>query len=136
MESPQKFIVAVVGIIIREDKRILALRRTSGTVAARLVWETVSGKVELGEDPFQAVVREIGEESGLRVEVEPRPVATWQGLHNHGPMVLLFYKASYEAGEVKLSTEHDQHAWLSPAEFSARTCYPRLAGLIHELVER
>ena len=135
MGLPQKFIVGVIAIIVREDRRILALHRTAGTALAAIVWECVSGKVELDEDPFQAVVREIREETGVQAEVDPRPLASWQTHRNYEPMVLIFYKADYLTGDVTLSKEHNQYDWLTPAEFAARTCYPRLAALIHEMMD-
>lgn len=53
----------VVGVAILREDRVLAARRTSGG------WEFPGGKVELGEDPAAAAVREVAEELGCVIEV-------------------------------------------------------------------
>jgi 8-oxo-dGTP diphosphatase len=56
-----------VGAAILRDGRVLAARRTTPEAAGR--WEFPGGKVEPGETPEIALVREIDEELGCRVEV-------------------------------------------------------------------
>jgi 8-oxo-dGTP diphosphatase len=58
----------VVGAAIVRDGRVLAARRTAPAAAAGR-WEFPGGKVEPGEEPSAALVREIAEELGCRVEV-------------------------------------------------------------------
>jgi len=58
----------VVGAAIIRGGAVLAARRTTPTEAAGR-WEFPGGKVEAGESPEEAVVREIGEELGCRIEV-------------------------------------------------------------------
>jgi 8-oxo-dGTP diphosphatase len=57
-----------VGAAILRDGRVLAARRTTPAAAAGR-WEFPGGKVEPGETPEIALVREIDEELGCRVEV-------------------------------------------------------------------
>ncbi|MGN6512152.1 MAG: Nudix family hydrolase [Lysobacteraceae bacterium] len=65
MEAPP---VAVVAGVIRDPRgRILLARRTEGRDLAGL-WEFPGGKVELGETPEAALVRELREELGIEVE--------------------------------------------------------------------
>ena len=59
---------AVVGAAIVRDGRVLAARRTTPPEAAGR-WEFPGGKVEPGETPDAALVREIAEELGCTVEV-------------------------------------------------------------------
>jgi len=58
----------VVGAAIIRDGRVLAARRTSPAAAAGR-WEFPGGKVEPGETREAALVREVAEELGCRVEV-------------------------------------------------------------------
>ena len=59
---------SVVGAAIFRDGRVLAARRTAPPVTAGR-WEFPGGKVEPGEQAEDALVREIAEELGCRVEV-------------------------------------------------------------------
>lgn len=59
----------VVGAAIIRDGRVLAARRTFPAEAAGR-WEFPGGKVEPGETPEAALVREIAEELGCRITVD------------------------------------------------------------------
>ncbi|KQW49202.1 DNA mismatch repair protein MutT [Nocardioides sp. Root1257] len=59
---------AVVGAAIIRDGRVLAARRTAPPATAGR-WELPGGKVEPGETPDEALVREIREELGCTVAV-------------------------------------------------------------------
>lgn len=114
------FVVAVAAIIVR-DKRVLAMRRSAHKDAGAGLWETLSGRIELGEDPRAAVQREIEEECGLEVNLEPRPLTVYQTKRNDMPMVVIVYRAHYLRGEVRLSEEHDDFAWVSGDDFAQRS---------------
>ncbi|SHE30079.1 mutator mutT protein [Thermomonas hydrothermalis] len=61
--------VQVVAAVIRDARgRILLTRRTQGRDLAGL-WEFPGGKIEPGESPESALVRELQEELGIRAEV-------------------------------------------------------------------
>ena len=113
-------VVAVAALIVR-DQRVLSLRRAPANLAGPGLWETVSGRVEQGEEPWAALEREIVEESGLSVALEPRPWTAYAASRRGKPMIVILYRARYLAGEVKLSDEHDAFAWLSAAEFAERS---------------
>lgn len=68
--SQQKKIVTVVAAaLVRADKRILLARRPEGKPMAGL-WELPGGKLEQGEFPEAALVRELREELGIGVRPE------------------------------------------------------------------
>lgn len=128
-------VVAVAGLVVRpfdQELRVLALRRAAGNRAGPGLWETVSGRIEHGEEPLAAVQREIVEESGLEVEVEPRPLATYAARRRGMPMIVILYRARYRAGEVQLSDEHDAFAWLSAADFRARSTLLPLVAVVEQ----
>ena len=58
----------VVGAAIVRDGRCLVAKR-SPTMRAPGKWEFPGGKVEVGETPHDALVREISEELGVTIEV-------------------------------------------------------------------
>ena len=113
-------VVAVAALIVRAG-RVLSLRRAPDNLAGPGLWETISGRVEQGEQPRDAVRREIAEECGLEVELETRPFTAYAATRRDKPMIVILYRARYVAGEVKLSAEHDDHAWLDAAEFAQRS---------------
>jgi 8-oxo-dGTP diphosphatase len=105
----------VVGVAILRHGRVLAARREGG-------WEFPGGKVEPGETPEAAAVREIAEELGCAVrltgwldpEVEIRP-----------GLVLRVATAELVAGEpVPRPSEHDAIRWLCPAELGSVDLLP------------
>lgn len=55
----------VAGAVIAQAGRVLLIRRTSP--AGALVWTFPSGKLDPGESPSEAAVREASEEAGVRV---------------------------------------------------------------------
>jgi 8-oxo-dGTP pyrophosphatase MutT (NUDIX family) len=128
-DEPNLYVVAVAALIFREDK-VLAMRRAASKDAGPGLWETLSGRVSVGEEPFDAVRREISEECGLEVTVSPHPFTAYQAYRNAQPMVVIVYLAEYLSGEVVMSEEHDDHAWLTPAEFAKRSTLTKLVEAV------
>ena len=99
----------VVGAAIVDGGRVLAARRTAPREAAGR-WEFPGGKVEDGESPESALVREIGEELGCTIAV-----TGW--LDGAAPIgethLLTVALARLVAGE-PAPREHDAVRWLDP----------------------
>jgi len=127
------YIVAVAALIYRQG-RVLAMRRSPQRDAGPGLWETLSGRVLPGEEPIDAMRREILEEAGLQdgvaLRLEPRPVEAYSTTRAGQPMVLIIYRAEYLSGEVRRSDEHDAHAWLTPEEFAARSSLNKLVEAV------
>ncbi len=89
----------VVAAMIERDGLILAAQRPAGGWGAGK-WEFPGGKLELGEDPRAAVIRECREELG--VEVEPREVFD-VAAHSYADglsVVLLFIRCRIISGGI------------------------------------
>lgn len=127
-------VVAVAALLIRRDfprePRVLAMRRAADNLAGPGLWETVSGRVEHGEEPFDAVRREIAEECGLSVQVESRPYASYAAKRRGQPMIVILFRAHHLAGEVVLSPEHDAFAWLDADDFARLSTLPKLVEVV------
>jgi 8-oxo-dGTP diphosphatase len=65
---PTQPVVAVGGVVVRDERVLLILR---GQEPLKGHWSLPGGVVELGEALTDAVVREVLEETGLRVAVGP-----------------------------------------------------------------
>jgi 8-oxo-dGTP diphosphatase len=126
------FVQQVVGAAILRDGRVLAARRTRPATAAGR-WEFPGGKVEPGESPEQALVREVAEELGATVAV-----TGWLG--GEAPIgsahVLTVAVTALVDGDPD-PTEHDEIRWLSAAELGDvdwlepdRPFLPELRGIL------
>ena len=91
-------------------------------------WETVHGRVEGGERPEAAALRELREETGLapaRLYNVSRVEAFYE--HRGGDVALIPVFAAFVAADAsaRLSAEHDRAEWLAPAEAVRRFAWPR-----------
>ena len=105
-------IIVAAAVIIR-DGRVLLTRRGEGQHLAGM-WEFPGGKLEAGESPEEALLRECQEECGIEVEVAEILEVT----HHRYPekeVLLLFYRCELRAGEVRHLQVAD-HAWVAPRD--------------------
>ena len=64
---PQKLVLVVACALIDPDGRVLIAQRPAGKQMGGL-WEFPGGKVEPGERPEEALIRELSEELGITVQ--------------------------------------------------------------------
>ena len=105
--------VIVAAAVIIRDGRVLLTRRGEGQHLAGM-WEFPGGKLEAGESPEEALLRECQEECGIEVEVAEILEVT----HHWYPekeVLLLFYRCELRAGEVRHLQVAD-HAWVAPRD--------------------
>ena len=115
------------------DGRILLLRRS---VERGGFWQQVTGRIEPGESEEAAARRELLEETGADVAVEPlgyrHAFALDPSLNRVRPGALVLVEETAFAARLPpsfapvISDEHAEHAWATPEEAVARL---RFAGL-------
>ncbi|MED7827964.1 NUDIX hydrolase [Streptomyces chiangmaiensis] len=104
--------VSVAGVVVREDGRLLAIRRAdNGT------WELPGGVLELNETPEAGVAREVLEETGIHVEVDE---LTGVYKNTTRGIVALVFRCKPSGGTERTSTESTAVEWLTPDEVSKR----------------
>ncbi len=130
-EDKTALYVVAVAAVIRREGNLLAMRRAKTKDAGPGLWETLSGRVEVGETPLETAAREILEECGLKIALEPRPVTCYPATRLGLPMIVIVYAADYLSGEVTLSREHDRYLWLSPSAFAELTTLAPLTQAVH-----
>ena len=120
----------------REDWLVLALRRGVGTRCTG-AWETVHGRLEPGERPEEAAVREVREETGLAVDRLYNVTVQPFYLHGFGTVQLAVVFCAFvrEPAEVTLGPEHEAHAWLSVSEAATRFHWPREREALSHVVQ-
>ena len=123
--------LVVAGMILR-DGRVLITQRTAAQSLA-LKWEFPGGKVEPGEAPVDALVRELREEIGVTVKVG----RVWDVLFHAYPefdLVMLVYPCAIVDGEPR-TVEVADLAWCLPSELPSRDILPADKPLVDRLVE-
>ncbi|GGU41902.1 DNA mismatch repair protein MutT [Streptomyces albospinus] len=102
----------VVGGAVCERGRLLAARRSAPPALAGR-WELPGGKVEDGETPAQALVRELREELGVEAAPEERIPGEWVLRPGY---VLQVWTARLVSGQPRPLEDHDELRWLLPGE--------------------
>jgi Type II secretory pathway, ATPase PulE/Tfp pilus assembly pathway, ATPase PilB len=116
--------------------QVLALQRATDTRCPS-AWETVHGHIEPGEEPEQAAVREVREETGLAVKrlynVRVQPFY----LHRLHVVQLAIVFAAFIAadGDVTTGAEHQAAEWLSIDDALTRFAFPAERSSLREIVE-
>jgi len=121
----------VVGAAIVRDGRVLAARR-SAPAATVGGWEFPGGKVEPGESPSAALIRECLEELGVTVRVGE----LLGSADIAADLVLRVYAAVLEAGEPQPLEDHDELRWLTAAELDDVAWLPADRPVLPALRER
>ncbi|MFJ2634820.1 MULTISPECIES: (deoxy)nucleoside triphosphate pyrophosphohydrolase [unclassified Streptomyces] len=104
----------VVGGAVLDAGRLLAARRTAPPALAGR-WELPGGKVEAGESPPDALVRELREELGVTVEPLQRVPGAWPLANG---LTLHVWTARLVSGTPSPLQDHDELRWLLPAQTS------------------
>lgn len=100
--------VSVSGIVRRADGRILAIKRADDGR-----WVPPGGVLELDETPFDGVIREVLEETGVRVEPE-RLTGVYKNMKQG--VVSLAILCRPVGGEPRTSDEATSVKWVLPSE--------------------
>jgi 8-oxo-dGTP diphosphatase len=132
--EPRARKLVVAGLIIGDDRRVLITQRRADQ-ALPLQWELPGGKVEPGEAPVAALVRELREELGITARVGK----IWDVLFHPYPafdLVMLVYACRIAPGEAPQAVEVADLAWVATSELpGAWDILPADRPLVDRLVE-
>ena len=107
----QKMLTIVCGTLLDEDRFLIGQRLNSDDIYPNL-WELPGGKIEDGETPYDAIVREWTEE--LDIQIKPYyhiPEREMNGILVHP------YLIKYESGKPKLN-DHQKVRWITLNEIN------------------
>ena len=130
-ETPVRAGIVDVLVITRmegpaSDWAILALRRAPETRCTG-AWEIVHGRIERGERPADAAIREVREETGLTCERLYSITVNPFFLQATGSVELAIVFAAVVSVDSTpvLAEEHDAWEWLTPVHAKERLAWPR-----------
>lgn len=106
--------VIVVAALIKKDNKILIARRSTGDESLLGKWEFPGGKVESGENEYQAIEREIKEEFELNIHA--KSFLTNNVFQYPTKTVdLRLYSCDYVSGNFKLH-DHSEYKYIDRNE--------------------
>ena len=118
--------------LIDGDGRVLVAQRPPGKPLAGL-WEFPGGKIETGERPATALVRELAEELGISVsEADLHPLTFVAHDYSDFHLVLLLYTCTRWVGQ-PAGNEGQPIAWHKPAALEALAMPPADVPLLAPL---
>jgi 8-oxo-dGTP diphosphatase len=117
-------------VIFRTDGQFLLGQRGPGTFYPGY-WEFPGGKVEPGETPHDAIVRELREELGIEV-IEATPWVVREHVYEHAHVRLHFFRVTAWAGELR-DHVHTALVWQRPEAPNASPMLPANGPLFSAL---
>lgn len=131
-------VIVVAGLIVRDDRRVLIAQRPEGKKRAG-EWEFPGGKAEPGEMPEEALARELMEELGVRVTIEPA-IERVEHVYPDLRVEVHFFPCRLGDGEQVERREHARLEWVEAdrlADFTFveadRALLPRFAAWLKGL---
>jgi 8-oxo-dGTP diphosphatase len=110
-------------LIIRDDGKVLAIKRSDYDINRAQCWDLPGGGYEAGEDIVEAIRREVKEEVSLTIQ-SPCIIYICNGDKAIGHskddsqvFATCYFSTSWE-GELHLSNEHSENKWFSIQEFT------------------
>ncbi|MFI5612405.1 NUDIX hydrolase [Amycolatopsis sp. NPDC051903] len=124
MTSVDSRVPCVGGIVFDDQGRLLLIQR--GHDPGRGLWSLPGGRVEPGETDFQAVVRELHEETGL--DVTPH---TFVGAVSRGVYDIRDYTCTVTGGTLTAGDDAADARWVDSAELVALESSGQLADRLY-----
>jgi len=122
--------VLVVAALIEQEGRVLVAQRRADQVRP-LAWEFPGGKVEPGESPSQALVREIEEELACSIEVGPVFDVVFFA-YDDFDLIMPVYQATIRAG-IPTARQVAAVAWVARNELASLAFAPADVPLARRL---
>ncbi|MEA5019623.1 MAG: bifunctional GNAT family N-acetyltransferase/NUDIX hydrolase [Gordonibacter sp.] len=114
--KPSKNFGVAVKAAVFKGQRVLVLHKSKAkavkSIAPQAHIDLPGGRVDFGEDPTRALMREIAEETGLTATVLA-PFNSWTHVRDNFQLVGIDYLCEWTGGNVTLSDEHESFEWLS-----------------------
>lgn len=111
--SEHKILLVVACALIDVDRRVLIAQRPEGKSLAGL-WEFPGGKLEAGESPEQALIRELEEELGIQTKTACLAPVTFASHSYEGFHLIMPLYACRKWQGTPQAREHTALKWVRP----------------------
>lgn len=119
--------------IVKKDGKVLLLRRASGREGLLGKYELPGGRVELGEQPEEAVARHLRDNAGVSVQTSHlSDVFTYTDPDSRDiqyGVILYTSLLAKESDDIKLGSKYDQYSWSRP-ELIQQEDLSELSGML------
>lgn len=109
-----RFHITVKGIVVYEGKTLI-MKRVRPSSDGLGYWELPGGGLEYGENPHQALVRELKEETNLDIKIL-KPVHTFTAIRKDYQTVGIGFLCIPTNNHVKISHEHTEYRFVDEKE--------------------
>jgi 8-oxo-dGTP diphosphatase len=135
MEKNPTMLFVVAAALTNQDGEILLQKRPEGRQMAGL-WEFPGGKVDAGESPESALLRELQEELGIDVLAENLvPITFASEPLGDRNLLLLLYRCATWLGE-PVALDSPELRWLLPADMDSLPMPPADVPLVRALQDQ
>ncbi len=107
--------IAGIHVLVKKDNYYLVIKRSADDPEDPSHWDLPGGGIDIGEQPYDAAIRETQEEANILIN-NIRPLTAWAMPFMGKWSIEVLTEAEYVSGEVKLSTEHAEYKWVTKEE--------------------
>ena len=128
----------VATVILKKDDKILILKRSNKVSSFQGRWSGVSGEIKKNEEPAEAAIRELREETGIEAVKDElisadRPIIVTEGERVWKVYPFLLRVVSET---ISIEWEHDKYEWIKPCELQNYELVPRLDEVVRSLLSK
>lgn len=109
--SDNRFGVAVKAIIKNKDDKYLVMHKSNKEDINPNEVDIPGGRIKFGENVTDALIREVEEETGLKIAIK-KPTRVWGFVKNNLHLVGITFLADLVDGKVTMSDEHSGFSWV------------------------
>jgi ADP-ribose pyrophosphatase YjhB (NUDIX family) len=102
------------GVLVTQDGKVLLVRRIMEP--KRGMWSLPAGFVDAEEDPAEAAVREVREETGLVIEIEGLLDVFHGKEHPNGASIVIIYIGRVRSGQIEAGDDVDGVDFFDPTD--------------------
>ena len=118
-------------VILNNESKFLVLK----ALYKGFKWDLPGGALEFPELNDVALKREVKEETGLEIEnIVPLDIQTSYNKEQDDYVIFIGYKCVTLPGEITVSSEHSEYAWVTKNEFLQMDATPYLKDFVRDFV--